>query len=271
MNRPFSTLSLAGTDPHDIIAQAVQDASGMVLGRSKDYLVDARLKSILARFELDTLHQLAQRIRSGDREVLNAVVDRMTINESFFFRDQRPFTVLRDEVLPAISRLARPGAAPRIWSAACSAGQEPFSVSILLAERHMRAEILATDISPTVLGRAERGVYSDFEIGRGVEPGRRDRFFERVEAGWRVREAVRGPIRFARHNLVKDQPSGRFELILCRNVLIYFDEPTKRAVLRKLTDALQPGGMLMLGGAETALDADPRLAPGPGGFVLVRR
>ena len=253
-------------DPHETIARAVQDASGMVLGRSKDYLLDARLKSVLAQFDLASLDHLARRIGS-DRAVLDVVVDRMTINESSFFRDDRPFAVLRDEVLPSLGRRGR----ARIWCAACSAGQEPYSLSMLHSERHRMAEILATDISPTVLERARRGVYSDFEIGRGLEPARRDRFFERVDVGWRVREIVRAPVRFATHNLVKDQPDGRFDLILCRNVLIYFDDATRRAVLRRLTDALEPGGFLMLGGAETAHDADPRLAVGPGGFVMVRR
>ena len=259
--------SFAPLDPHEIIATAVQEVSGMVLGRSKDYLLDARLKSVLAQFDLSSLDQLARRIGLGDRAVLDTVVDRLTINESSFFRDDRPFAVLRDEILPSLGRTAR----ARIWCAACAAGQEPYSLSILLAERHHSADILATDISPSVLERARRGVYSDFEISRGLEPARRDRFFERVEAGWRVREAVRTPIRFASHNLVKDVPSGRFNLILCRNVLIYFDAATRQAVLRRLTDALEPGGFLMLGGTETAHDADPRLMTGPGGFVMVRR
>ncbi len=256
-----------GEDPHTTVSRLVYQASGMVLGRSKDYLLDARLKSVLTRFELDSFVQLAQRLTAGDRKLLDAVVDRLTINESFFFRDEVPFRHLRDDVLPAILKRGQ----PRVWCAACAAGQEPFSVAILLHERHTRGEILATDLSPTVLDRARRGVYSDFEVGRGVSAERRSRFFEQVESGWKVRDLVRDAIRFEIRNLVKDRHSGPFDLILCRNVLIYFDDATKRSVIRSLVDALVPGGFLMLGGTETALDIDDRLERGFGGSILRRR
>lgn len=252
-------------DPRETVTDAIYRESGIVLGADKAYLIEARLRDVLARDDIKDMAGLARRLQSGDRRLLVEVVDKMTINESFFFRDQSPFDRLT-ELLPELAR----GRSINIWCAACAAGQEPYSLSMLLREQGLHGRILATDISASALDRAKRGVYSQFEVGRGLSEARLQRYFEPAPEGWRVRDSVREGIRFEEANLTKPQRRETFDLVLCRNVLIYFDPETRARVLRSLVDTMRTGAHLMLGGTETARDFDNRVTAAPDGLTLIR-
>lgn len=254
-------------DPRETVTDAIYRESGIVIGADKAYLLEARLRDVLARDDVRDMAGLARRVQGGDRRLLTEIVDRMTINESFFFRDRAPFERLSETLLPELGH----GREIDIWCAACAAGQEPYSLSILMREKALRGRILATDISASALGRAKKGVYSQFEVGRGLSQDRLQRHFDRTPDGWRVRDGVRQTIRFEPANLTKPVQRGSFDLVLCRNVLIYFDPDTRARVLKSLVDVMRPGAHLMLGGTETARDFDPRMKPAKDGLTFIRQ
>ena len=264
------------------VAALLHQHSGIVIGPDKLYLLQTRLAGLLLREGLPTLDALAERLAATGAagELARCVVEAMTTNETLFFRDEHAFAHLRDTALPAL-RAARGGAAARlrIWSAAASTGQEAYSIAMLLAESRPpwaapQVEILASDIARAPLARAEAAVYSPFEVQRGVTPARLAQHFEREAEGWRVRPALRAMVRCQGWNLLADPaPLGRFDIVLCRNVLIYFDGPTRAGVLARMAEALVPDGYLYLGGSETLLDRQDGFAPAPCGrgvFVPTR-
>ncbi len=236
------------------VADLVGRRSAIRLDPGKEYLVESRLGP-MARERGLGLDEYVRRLRAGaPDDELAAVVEAMTTNETSWFRDVAPFAALRPHVLPLL-RAAGATDRLRIWSAACSTGQEPYSILMALGDGLdlPSVEIVATDLNEQVLARAREGVYSQLEVNRGLPAAMLVRHFDRVGAHWRVRADLRAKVQFRRHNLMDPAPAGPFDLVFLRNVLIYFDLPTKRAVLDRIVRALRPGGLLVLGAAETTL------------------
>ena len=246
-------MSLA-PDAFAFVADLVGRRSAIRLDTGKEYLVESRLGP-MAREKGLGIDDYVRQLRAGASEdELAAVVEAMTTNETSWFRDVAPFAALRPHVLPML-RDAGATDRIRIWSAACSTGQEPYSILMALADGFdmPAVEIVATDLNEQVLARAREGAYSQLEINRGLPAAMLVRHFDRVGAHWRVRADLRAKVQFRRHNLLEPTPPGPFDLVFLRNVLIYFDLATKRAVLDKVQRVLRPGGFLVLGAAETTL------------------
>ena len=263
----------------DFIAALVKARSGLMLTPDKRYMLESRLTPLLKREALADLDALALRLRDPRAAALaEAVTEALTTNESSFFRDGKPFDHLK-RALPRLVAARPPGAVLRVWSAACSTGQEAYSVAMIAAEmgrelEGRRVEILGTDIAGEVLARARDGLFTQFEVQRGLPVRQLVKHFTQDQGRWRVAAELRAMTRFDRCNLLGDlRPMGRFDVIFCRNVLIYFDPPTKSRVLGALAGQLAPDGVLYLGGAETVLGLTDRLVPVPserGAYELPR-
>jgi chemotaxis protein methyltransferase CheR len=225
---------------------------------------------MMKREHLADLNLLAEQLRrSGSEALAREVVEAMTTNESFFFRDDKPFQHFRAQALPRVLAARPAGSTVRIWSAASSSGQEAYSLAMILTEcraaiGNRKMEILGTDIARDQLSRARDALYSQFEVQRGLPVQMLMRYFTKEETGWRLSEAVRTMAQFREFNLLGDlRPLGRFDVVFCRNVLIYFDQDTKRRVLEAIAAQMAPDGVLYLGGAETVLGITSRFAPLP--------
>jgi chemotaxis protein methyltransferase CheR len=245
---------------YEYLRRLLKDRSGLVLAPEKQYLIESRLMPLARRSECANISEFVRRLRESDAEPLRAeVAEAMTINESFFFRDKIPFDRFRDTVLPAMLAARAKSKRLRIWCAAASTGQEPYSLAMILKSMQgqladWRVEILATDISSEVLQKARVGVYSQFEVQRGLPIQMLMQYFEQVSEQWRVSEAIRKMVQFRQMNLLTDFASlGTFDVIFCRNVLIYFDHATKVNVLERLNRQLAPDGFLLMGAAETVV------------------
>ncbi|EAR54333.1 putative chemotaxis protein methyltransferase CheR [Photobacterium sp. SKA34] len=236
----------------------LESQCGIVLGDSKQYLVRSRLSPLVNRFSLSSLSDLLQNVLSGrNRELRIAAVDAMTTNETLWFRDGYPFTVLSDKILPELAPNKKP---IKIWSAASSSGQEPYSMAMTVLETQAKRpgllpsiQITATDISQTMLETCRAGVYDNLALSRGLSPERRRMFFEDNGDGrMRVNNKVKQMVNFRPQNL-KDSYAllGKFDIIFCRNVLIYFSPEMKSKVLNQLAASLNPGGYLFLGASES--------------------
>jgi chemotaxis protein methyltransferase CheR len=257
-------------DEFDILSNLVKERSGLVLTRDKAYLLESRLLPVVRKWQLKTLAELAAAVRGhADAGLVRAVVEAMTTNESFFFRDVKPFDQFKAFVLPHLLRSRASTRAIRIWSAACSSGQEPYSLAMILTERrallaNWRIEILATDLSTEILEKAQAGLYSQFEVQRGLPIQLLVKYFKQQGDRWQIDPAIRAMVNFRQLNLLDDFAAlGRFDVIFCRNVLIYFDQPTKTLVLNRLSRQMAPDGHLYLGGAETVLGITDKLQPVP--------
>jgi chemotaxis protein methyltransferase CheR len=255
----------------DTIALLLKQRSGLAIGQDKLYLLDTRLAPILKRHDLRDLNALAERLRGPRNELLaQDVVEAMTTNESLFFRDDKPFEHFRTQALPRLHATRPHGAPVRIWSAASSSGQEAYSLAMILTDMRAslgerRVDIVGTDIAREQLTRAREGVYSQFEVQRGLPMQMLVKHFRKEGAGWRINEAIRRMVEFREWNLLADlRPLGRFDIVFCRNVLIYFDQPTKAKALEAIASLMPPDGLLYLGGAETVLGITTRLSPLPG-------
>ncbi|HET6184261.1 MAG TPA: CheR family methyltransferase [Acetobacteraceae bacterium] len=241
------------------LAALLRARSGLALTPDKLYLLETRLAPIMRREKLADLSALAARVHRPEAdELAREVVEAMTTNESLFFRDDKPFAHLRAKALPALFAARGAGVKLRIWSAAAATGQEAYSIAMILAElaeaRGRQVEIVATDICRAALARARAGLYSQFEVQRGLPVQMLVKHFRKEEAGWRIGEGLRAVIEFREWNLLDDlAPLGRFDIVFCRNVLIYFDAETKARVLRAIAARIAPEGFLYLGGAESAL------------------
>lgn len=252
----------------ETIAGLLKRRSGIAIGPDKLYLLETRLAAILKRERLRDLPALAMRLRAPASDSLAAeVVEAMTTNETLFFRDQKPFNHLRSTELPRLVA-ARPfGRGLRIWSAAASTGQEAYSIAMLLYECRAQlggrtVEIVGTDIAREPLARARDGLYSQFEVQRGLPVQMLVKHFRKEENGWRITQALRDSVQFREWNLLSDlRPLGLFDIVFCRNVLIYFDQPTKKRALEAIAAQMAPDGVLFLGGAETVLGITDRFAP----------
>ena len=242
----------------DYIAALLKDRSGLIITPDKTYLLDARLMPIARAQKLASLEQLIGEMRSMKSETLiNAVVDAMTTNETSFFRDRHPFNAMKKDILPGLIQQRAAQKHLRIWSAACSTGQEAYSLSMMLRDEFpmlasWRIEIIGTDISPSVVARAKEGVYSNFEVQRGLPIQMLVKHFEQTGEQWKIKPELRKMVDFRLFNLLGDlAPLGQFDVILCRNVLIYFDLPTKSRILDAMHQRLSRDGALILGGAES--------------------
>jgi len=250
----------------DTLAALLKSRSGLVIGPEKSYLLESRLAPILKQDGLRDLGALAVRLRAPGSEALaRDVVEAMTTNETSFFRDDAPFRHFRDVVLPRLHQARASGAPLRIWSAAASAGQEAYSLAVIVDEsRHLlgarAVEILGTDLCRAQIARAREASYTQFEVSRGLTPAILAKYFQPVGTTWRAQEKLRRAVAFRTWNLLADpKPLGRFDVIFCRNVLIYFDAPTKGLVLNRIIDLLPEDGALFLGSAETVLGVSDRL------------
>ena len=248
----------------------VKARSGIVLTADKGYMLETRLAPMLRREGLAGLDALALRLRSPREDRLaSEMVEALTTNESSFFRDGKPFEHLK-KLLPKLAAARPPGQVLRIWSAACSSGQEAYSAAMVVAELGAalggrRVEILGTDLSREMLDRAQEGVFTQFEVQRGLPVQMLVKHFRQEGSRWRVNQDLRGMARWQPFNLLDDARGlGRFDVIFCRNVLIYFDAPTKTRVLGMLAGMVPPDGVVYLGGAETVLGLTDRLVPSAG-------
>jgi len=248
----------------------LKERSGLVLAADKQYLIESRLMPVARAAGLVSITDLAKRLRGSDSEALKMqVTEVMTINESFFFRDKIPFDRFRDTVLPAMLSSRANTRRLRIWCAAASTGQEPYSLAMILRSMiekfiDWRIEIVATDISHEVLEKAKAGVYSQFEVQRGLPIQMLMQHFEQVGEQWRVTENLRKMVQFRHFNLLENFSSfGTFDVVFCRNVLIYFDQATKVDVLERIGRSLRPDGFLLMGAAETVVGLTDIFVPLP--------
>lgn len=248
----------------------VKERSGLVLTPAKAYLVQSRLQSIAAEEKVADVPALLARLRMTNAEpLIRRCVDAMATHETFFFRDSTPFDQLR-RALPAIIARRKATRTLRLWSAACSSGQEPYSLAMLLQEfagslSGWRIEIMATDMSESVLAKARSARYSAFETGRGLTEPQRDRWMVKADQHWEVSPAIRAAVTFRRHNLL-DSPSslgGAFDVVFCRNVLIYFEQADKGRVLDGLGSVTATDGLLFLGSAESVFGLTDRFEAAP--------
>lgn len=268
-----SALIQTGLAETDIQAfrRLLLERSGLSLTEDKDYLLTSRLAPVVREEGLVSLERLFAITRADPfGRVAQKCIDALATHESFFFRDATPFDQVRDVLLPRLISARSQCRKLRIWSAACSSGQEPYSLAMLLLEERLRIpdwsiEIVATDMSEPILQRARTATYSDFEVNRGLSTERRSRWLRPDPKGWRIADEARSLVRFQKHNLL-DGVSGmsRFDLIFCRNVLIYFDQDRKAASLRQIASALEADGALVLGSAETVVGLDSPFAPRAG-------
>ncbi|WP_446809876.1 CheR family methyltransferase [Methylomonas sp. 2BW1-5-20] len=243
---------------YQAIQQFLSQNCGIELGDSKQYLVKSRLLPLLNKLEYSSFGELASGLQSASfssQKLKSAVIDAMTTNETFWFRDERQFAELREKVLPSL--LNAKNGNVRIWSAACSSGQEPYSIGICALEaikattKARSVQIIGTDISETILEEAKKAVYSEAALSRGVDHTTKARYFQKNYDGYLLAPEVSQLVRFQQFNLLKSFTAlGRFDLIFCRNVLIYFSDQVKRDILSRMADSLEPGGYLFLSSTE---------------------
>ncbi|HSK39618.1 MAG TPA: protein-glutamate O-methyltransferase [Arenibaculum sp.] len=252
----------------DMFSTLLKQRSGLVLSPDKAYLLESRLMPVARRWNMKGLEDLADTIRTRkDEALLRDVTEAMTTNESSFFRDQRPFDQFRTVVLPKMIEARASKRSIRIWSAACSSGQEPYSLSMLLQDeaarlQGWRIEIVATDLSAEMVERAKSGLYTQFEVQRGLPIQMLVKHFKQVGEKWQINDKIRSMVQFREINLLGDLSAlGRFDVVFCRNVLIYFDQPTKGRVLESIARVMPADGVLYLGGAETVLGITERFKP----------
>jgi chemotaxis protein methyltransferase CheR len=247
----------------EYVCRLVRDRSAVVLEAGKEYLVEARLAPIVGQLKVGSVSGLVGRLRAGPDEGLTTrVVEAMVTTETSFFRDLHPFETLRTAVVPELIRRRADEKRLAVWCAACSTGQEPYSLAILLREHFpvlagWRVDLLATDLSGEVLRRAKEGRYGQAEVNRGLPAALLVKYFRQHGATWELAEEVRRAVAFRELNLVRPWPAlPRMDLVFLRNVMIYFDVDTKKAILGRVARLLRPDGYLLLGGAETTLNLD---------------
>lgn len=243
----------------------LQQSCGILLGDNKQYLVTSRVNKIMAKENIASLGELVSKIKQfSNRKLKETVIDAMTTNETLWFRDNHPFTIFKDRLLPEFE--SNKHSTIRVWSAACSSGQEPYSLSMLVEEYRTAktgrlkspVEIVATDLSPSMLDNCKTAQYDALSLGRGLSQERLKRFFDPMEnEAWRVKTEVRQRVRFQALNLMESFVTlGKFDVVFCRNVLIYFSADLKADILRRIHSSLRPGGYLILGASEGLTDVN---------------
>ncbi|MCF6215632.1 MAG: protein-glutamate O-methyltransferase CheR [Emcibacter sp.] len=251
----------------ELLSKILKERSGLVLSEDKVYLLESRLTPIARKKGMETLDDLINEIRLRRKEdLLREVTDAMTTNESFFFRDNTPFDLFKEDVLPALMK-NRANKRLRIWCAAASTGQEPYSLGIILKEMEAQLsgwtiEIIGTDLSQDVLDKAKAGIYSQFEVQRGLPIKLLMKYFTQAGEMWQISEDIRNMVAYKPYNLLDSFGAlGKFDVIFCRNVLIYFHQETKADVLNRLREQMPEDGTLFLGAAETVLGLTDKFKP----------
>ncbi len=251
------------------IAGLARDSAAIVIDPGKEYLVETRLSPIAEQEGFATLDDYINAMRAervpGTRH--ERAVDALTTNETSFFRDFHPFETLRQHIIPKLIEQRSGFKRLSFWSAACSTGQEPYTIAMLLREcfpqlNDWTIQIVGTDLSPTVLKQAGRGSYSQFEVNRGLPASYLIKYFTKVDDRWVLKDNIRQMVKFSPMNLIKPWPIlPVFDVVFIRNVMIYFDVETKKRILKRIRNCLQPAGSLFLGTAETTMNIDPQWTP----------
>jgi chemotaxis protein methyltransferase CheR len=255
---------------YDYLRKLLKERSGLVLSSDKQYLVESRLLPIARKSGLTGLGELVQKIKTpGTEALIVEVVEAMTTNESFFFRDKIPFDHFREAIMPSLVVARAKQRRVRIWCAAASTGQEPYSLAMCLKEMAgqisgWRVEIIATDLSHEVLEKAKAGIYSQFEVQRGLPIQLLVKYFTQIGETWQIAPEIRSMVQYRPFNLLSDFGQlGIFDVVYCRNVLIYFDQQTKVDVLERIARIAEPDGFLVLGAAETVVGLTEAFKPIP--------
>ena len=255
------------TPDYEYLRKLLRDQSGLDLSTDKQYLLESRLLPVARKAGLPGLCDLVQKMKGGSNALIAQVVEAMTTNETFFFRDKIPFEHFRDTIMPEMlkSRAARKSL--RIWCAAGSTGQEPYSLAICLKEMSAtlagwRIEILATDLSQEVLEKSKAGIYSQFEVQRGLPIQMLVKYFKQIGELWQINPDIRAMVAHRQLNLLHDFGQlGSFDVVFCRNVLIYFDQETKASIFGRLARSMESDGFLVLGAAETVVGLTEAFKP----------
>ena len=244
---------------YDFLRKFLKERSGLDLSADKQYLIESRLTPLARKAGLAGIDELVQQVRNGSATLSSDVVEAMTTNETFFFRDKMPFDHLREAVLPELMQARAGRKTLRIWCAAASTGQEPYSIAMCIKEMGAaltgwRIEIIGTDLSQAVLEKSKSGLYTQFEVQRGLPIQLLVKYFKQVGEMWQLNADVRSMIQYKPLNLLQDFGHlGKFDIIFCRNVLIYFDQTTKSSIFNRLGKMMEPDGFLALGAAETVV------------------
>jgi chemotaxis protein methyltransferase CheR len=254
---------------YDYLRKILKDRSGLLLSADKQYLIESRLLPLARKAGLSGIGDLVQKIKNGSEAITVDVVEAMTTNETFFFRDKVPFDHVKDTVLNELLAARAGRRNLRIWCAAASTGQEPYSLAMIVKEMSAalagwRVEIVATDLSQEVLEKSKSGIYSQFEVQRGLPIQFLVKYFKQVGDLWQINPDIRAMVQYRQLNLLQDfSHLGRFDIIFCRNVLIYFDQPTKIDIFNRLLKANETDGYLFLGAAETVVGLTDVYRPCP--------
>lgn len=254
----------------ETLSKTVRERSGLVLSKDKSYLLETRLMPVARKHGLSGLEELTEKVRRKDEALIGDVTEAMTTNESLFFRDTKPFDQFRDVVLPDLMKSRADQKRIRVWSAACSSGQEAYSLCMLIKEQgpklaDWRFDITGTDISMEMVNKAKAGHYTQFEVQRGLPITLLIKYFKQNGDKWQLDSSIRSMVQYKYFNLLESPRSlGQFDVVFCRNVLIYFDQETKGKVLSGIADQMPDDGILYLGGAETVLGISDRFEPVPG-------
>ncbi len=250
-------------DDINFLQKLLADRTGHVLNDAQSYLLDSRLKSLVSAQGFETVEQLVAKTRASNSPLLqDQIAEAMTINETFFFRDMHPFEALQETIIPQLIESRRQTQTINIWAGACSSGQEPYSIAIVLREHFpelmdWNIKILATDISDEILARAKSGEYSQFEVNRGMPAKLLIRHFDRNGSTWTVKNEIRKLIEFRKVNLTKSWFfADMFDIVFLRNVLIYFSVENKQRILEQVHRSLASDGCLFLGGGESIIRLD---------------
>ena len=254
---------------YEFLRKFLKERSGLDLSPDKQYLVESRLIPLARRAGLPGIAEIVQKMKGGSEPLISDVVEAMTTNETFFFRDKIPFENLRDIILPTMLQARASRRVLRIWCAASSTGQEPYSIAMCLKEMGSalagwRIEILATDLSRGVLEKSKAGIFSQFEVQRGLPIQMLVKHFTQVGELWQLNADIRAMVQHRQLNLLQDfSHLGTFDVIFCRNVLIYFDQDTKAGIFDRLARAIEPDGVLTLGAAESVVGISDAFKPFP--------
>jgi len=254
---------------YEYLRKLLRDQSGLDLSDDKQYLIESRLLPLSRKSGLAGISELVQKMKGGSASITTQVVEAMTTNETFFFRDKVPFDHFRVSIMPEILQARASRKSVRIWCAAGSTGQEPYSLAMCLKEMGSaiagwRVEILATDLSQEVIEKSRAGLYSQFEVQRGLPIQMLVKYFSQVGEFWQVNPDIRAMVQHRQLNLLHDfSQLGVFDVIFCRNVLIYFDQDTKINIFNRLAKASEPDGFLALGAAETVVGLTDVFKPHP--------
>jgi len=259
-DKTLVTESLLSKEQYDNFRGFLEESCGIVLGDNKHYLVTSRLNRLTREFSFDSLHAMLDALtKNNDNRLKERIIDAMTTNETSWFRDNYPYQLLQENLIPEL--IQKKPSRLRIWSAASSTGQEAYSISMVLSEMQVKSpgllnvpiEIVGTDISSTVLGIARKAEYDGLSLSRGISDERRKAFFKELENDrWQLNDKVKSIVRFSELNLLQNYALlGKFDLIFCRNVLIYFSAELKSDILSRMAKIMNPGGYLVLGGSES--------------------